>query len=327
MDASALWFTSPGEVERRTVEVPSPAEDEVVVETTISAISAGTELLLYRGEMPSDLAADDTLASLDGDLSYPCRYGYAAVGRVAETGTNVAADWDDERVFAFHPHQSRFVAPIDTIVDVPDGLSAEAAVLYPFMETAVTIVLDAEPRIHERVIVYGAGPIGLCCVFLLSQFPLATLRVIEPMAERRQLAREFGADEVGTPASDGGTFDAAIEVSGNPVALDEAIRTVGYDGRVIVGSWYGTKRAELDLGRRFHRDRVDVHSSQVSTIRPTLRGRWSHERRLSVVLQYLQDLPVEQLITHRIPFVEAEQAYDIVDTAPERAIQVLLTYQ
>ena len=75
-----------------------PAAGEVLVRTLCSGISGGTERLVYRGEVPSDLALDDTIDALGGTFSYPFAYGYACVGEVAESG---------RAVFAFHPHQDQ----------------------------------------------------------------------------------------------------------------------------------------------------------------------------------------------------------------------------
>ena len=329
MDDAALHFTGPRTVETRPIDVPSPDRGEVRVETQVSAISAGPELLVYRDEMPSDLVADETIDALDGDLSYPTTYGYAAVGEVVDTGHGVDDTWRGRTVFSFVPHQTRFTAQPDALVPVPEPLEPTAAALLPSVETATNLVLDAHPRLGEQVVVFGAGVIGLCVIGLLASFPLERLVAVEPLESRRELALAFGADRAVPPDDiDGEVDDAdlAIELSGDPAALDDAIGAVGYDSRVVVGSWYGTKRAPLELGGRYHRDRIDLRSSQVSTIDPALRGRWDTDRRLETALEWLQRLDVDELVTHHVPFWEAQTAYERLDTSPESALQVLLTY-
>ncbi len=329
MDDAALYFTGPRTVETRPIHVPSPDRGEVRVETRVSAISAGTELLVYRDEAPADLVADETIDALEGDLSYPTAYGYAAVGEVVDTGPGVDEAWRGRTVFSFVPHQTRFTTRPDALVPVPETLEPTAAALLPAVETATNLVLDANPRLGERVVVFGAGVIGLCAIGLLGSFPLERLVVVEPLESRRELALAFGADRA-VPPGDIGTVvddaDLAIELSGDPRALDDAIGTVGYDSRVVVGSWYGTKRAPLELGGRYHRDRIELRSSQVSTIDPTLRGRWDTDRRLETALEWLGRLDVDSLITDRVPFREADAAYERLDTSPESTLQVLLTY-
>lgn len=330
--ARAVVFAGPRDVQVRERAVDEPGPAEVRVEAQRSAISPGTELLLYRGEVPTELAADVSIDSLDGDLSYPTTYGYATVGTVTETGQSVAADWRGQRVFVFHPHQTQFCASVENVVPVPPALSTDCAVLMPTVETATTLLLDGAPRIGERVVVFGAGTVGLSTTRLLAEYPVANLTVVEPIDRRRELARSFGADDVLDPEqvpqewAERDPADLVYEVSGQPSALDTAIDVVGYDGRIVVGSWYGSKESHLDLGRRFHRERISIESSQVSTIDPDLRGRWSRERRRETAFANLERLATESLITDRVPLADAPSVYEALDTAPETTIQTLLTY-
>ncbi|WP_251341940.1 zinc-dependent alcohol dehydrogenase [Haloplanus halophilus] len=331
----SLYFTEPRTVSVEPEPVSAPGPDEVLVETRRSAVSSGTELLIYRGEMPRDLPADATLDSLDGDLSYPLKYGYAAVGEVVACGANVDESWRGRRVFAFHPHESHFLATPDALVPVPEDVSTETAALLPTAETATTLAMDGRPRVGERVVVFGAGMVGLVTTSVLSSFPLERLTVVEPVPHRREMATRLGADETLRPEAaatvgergDPPGADLVYELSGSPETLDGAIDAVGYDGRIVVGSWYGRKRAETDLGGFFHRNRIDVSSSQVSTLAPDLRGRWTKERRLDVAWERLRGLATDRLVTHRIGVGSAGDAYRLLDDGPENALQVLLTYE
>jgi len=336
MTARSLRFTGPRTVEVRERPVPSPAADELLVATTVSAISPGTELLVYRGEAPTELPADEEIDALDGDLEFPLSYGYAAAGRVVEVGAAVDGAWRGRRVFSFNPHESHFVASPDDVVPVPDGVSDAEAALLPNVETAVNFALDGRPRMGEHVAVLGQGVVGLLTAAVLSEFPLASLRTADCYGRRRELSLAFGAEESVDPgrddavdclrAGDPAGADLTVELSGNPDALDQAIAATGFDGRVLVGSWYGTKRANLDLGGRFHRSRIDLVSSQVSTLDPELRGRWTTERRIETAWERLHDVDAERLITHRVPIGDAADAYRLLDERPQDAVQVLLTY-
>ena len=328
MADSALYFTAPRTVEPRPVSV-DPAAEEVVVETDVSAISAGTELLVYRGEAPDDLPVDETIDAFEDSFEYPLRYGYAAAGRVVDTGSTVSDVWLDRQVFGFHPHQTRFAADPDDLVVLPDDVSPAHGSLLPTVETATNLVLDSEPRLGESVVVFGAGVVGLCTTRLLSAFPLSDLTVVEPIADRRETATAMGADRVIPPetaAAELGDCDLALELSGQPAVLNDAIDAVGYDGRIVVGSWYGEKRAPIDLGGAFHRDRIELVSSQVSTIDPARRGRWDRERRFDTAVGWLDRLDCERLISHQVPFAEAADAYELLDKRAESALQVVLTY-
>lgn len=341
----ALVFTGRREVSVAREPRVDPEPGEVSVSTTVSAISPGTELLVYRDEAPDDLPADSELEAIDGDLAYPLRYGYAAVGEVDAVGDGVADDWLGETVFAFAPHASQFTARPETLLPVPDGVAPEAAAMFPTVETAVNLVLDGAPRIGERAVVYGQGVVGLTTAALLADYPLDQLVAVEPLDARRRLSRSLGVDYAcapdaleelgatggGASAADGNPADGAgadlvYELSGEPEALDAAVDVAAFDGRVIVGSWYGTKRVDLDLGGRFHRSRVSLESSQVSTIDPELRGRWDRDRRHAVAWDRLAELPVERFPFERVPIDDAPIAYELLEDDPDAAVGVLLTY-
>ena len=331
----SLYFDGPRTIRVERESIPDPDPNEVLVEAGVSAVSSGTELLIYRGEMPRGLAADETLDALDGDLTYPLKYGYAAVGDVVTVGAEVDDAWRGRTVFAFNPHESHFTADPEALVPVPEDLSPSTAALLPTAETATTLVMDGTPRVGERVVVFGAGMVGLVTASILAEFPLERLTVVEPVAHRREMAATLGADETLTPEEaarigdrgDPTGADLAFELSGRPTTLDDAIDAVGYDGRIVVGSWYGRKRAETDLGGFFHRNRIDISSSQVSTLDPDLRGRWTKDRRLDVAWERLRGVTAEQLVTHRIAVENAPEAYRLLDGGPENALQVLLTYE
>lgn len=326
MAARSLQFTAPYTVDHVEERVGPPEPTEVRVETVASGISPGTELLLYRDQLPDDLAIDDTIDTFDGTFSYPVEYGYAAVGRVTAVGDAVDQSWDGRLVFGFEPHRTAFCAEPDALVRLPGSCSPATGTMLPTVETAANLVLDSQPRLGERVAVFGAGVVGLTTTRLLSSFPLAELVVVEPQQPRREMALEFGADRVAHPDQLGlDDLDLAVELTGNPEALDDAVGAVGFDGRIVVGSWYGTKRAPIDLGGRFHRDRISIVSSQVSTIAPELRGRWDHDRRMNHTLDWLDRIELDRLITHRIPFFEAARAYELLDS-DQPTLQVVLTY-
>jgi 2-desacetyl-2-hydroxyethyl bacteriochlorophyllide A dehydrogenase len=332
----SLYFTAPQHVEVRAERAPSLSADEVLVETLVSAISPGTEMLFYRGQVPAGMVADATIAALAGAVSYPFKYGYACVGQINVAGAAVDPAWIGRCVFAFHPHESHFCARPETLIPLPSQIDAERAVLLPNAETAVNLVMDGAPLVGERVVVFGQGIVGLMVTKLLASFPLGGLYAVDPIERRLALAKKFGAAHTFTPAqtADGELAeilgdlgaDLVFELSGNPGALNQAIQHTGFGGRVVIGSWYGTKQAAIDLGGHFHRGRIQILSSQVSTIAPHLQGRWSKERRLAQALIFLPSLPFEALITHRLPFEEATTAYAEIDQNPQQTLQVLLDY-
>jgi len=343
MARRSLCFVGPREVDLREEPVPEPDTDELRVRTELSAISPGTELLVYKGEVDGGMAADPNFESLSGSLSYPLKYGYAAVGHVEAVGEAVDDEWLGRRVFAFNPHESHFCARREELHPVPNEISTPLATLLPTAETAVTLVQDGAPRLGERVVVFGQGVIGLLTTAILGQFPLSELITVDLSADRRERSEQLGAthsvhpDELdsvlelpGETASDDNAghpgADLTFELSGNPAALDAAVSSTGYDGRIVVGSWYGTKPTELDLGGRFHRSRITLSSSQVSTIDPALRGRWDRGRRMALAWDQL-DESLADLLTDRYPIESAREAYATLADGPDGTLGTLFSYE
>lgn len=325
--AQTLYFTSPQHVEVRETTLPSIKDDEVLVETICSAISAGTEMLVYRGEFPKLQDAHDAVSS---ELKYPLAYGYACVGVVKETGKQVDKSWLGKSVFAFQPHSSSFITHPSSLILIPNSLSSENACFLPNMETAVNLVQDGAPILGERVLVLGQGVVGLLTASLLNEFPLENLTVIDSIELRRKALKVKGQkSKVKTfmPLDLGAsTFDLSFELTGSPSALNTAIEHTAFSGRIVIGSWYGQKHVEVDLGGSFHRSRIRLISSQVSTISPELSGRWDKSRRFEVAWQALERTQPAKWITHRFLLEDAAKAYQLLDEHPQETIQVVFEY-
>ena len=334
MKCKKVYFTAPGQVEVRQSSLPPLAQGQVLVETICSAISPGTEMLLYRGQFPKDLS--DTHDSLSSNLGYPMSYGYACVGRVTKISKDMRHRWLGRLVFAFQPHTSRFIASTDELLPLPEGMTPETACFLPNMETAVNLVQDTAPLLGERVLVFGQGIVGLLTTALLAEFPLDSLVTCDCYPLRRETSLSLGVSAAFDPnASDfrehvrkllPSGADLSLELSGAPAALDDAIALTGFSGRVVIGSWYGKKRAALDLGGDFHRSRIKLIASQVSTIAPELQGRWDKARRFEVAWEALRRIQPQKWITHRFLLEQAREAYCLLDENPQETIQVILIH-
>jgi 2-desacetyl-2-hydroxyethyl bacteriochlorophyllide A dehydrogenase len=303
----------------------------VRVRTALSALSHGTEMLVYRGGVDHDLALD--LPTLAGGYGFPLKYGYASVGHAVAVGRDVRGVAEGDLVFALHPHQDEYVVTGRLVRRLPDGIAPEQGVFLANLETAVNVVLDAKPHLGEVVAVFGQGVVGLLVTQLMRRSG-ARVIAFEPSGLRRSFAERCGAEAAVAPGSverlssltDGRGADLAVEASGSPSALQEAVDCVATEGTVVVCSWYGEKPVPLDLGGRFHRGRVRLVSSQVGRIDPSLAPRWDRERRLELATTLLAELVLADLITHRVPFIRAAEAYALVDGHADETVQVVLDY-
>ena len=330
--ATGIWFPRARAVELRDEPDASLGPTDVFVKTLVSAISHGTEMLVYRGEVSPELALD--LPTLAGSFGFPVKFGYASVGRITSCGAGVTGHAVGDLVFVHHPHQDQYRVTASSVIPLPRALDPERGVFFANTETAVNILLDAHPRPGDVVAVFGQGVVGLLVTQLLHRAG-ARVVAIEPIALRRQLALVCGAQAAVPPAearetidraSEGRGADLAIEVSGNAGALQQAIDSAAFQATIVVASWYGTKLVPLALGGRFHRARLRIVSSQVGVVDPALAPRWDRARRTEVACDLLRELVLPPLITHRIPFARAAEAYALLDTHPDDTVQVLLTY-
>jgi threonine dehydrogenase-like Zn-dependent dehydrogenase len=311
----ALFHTAPRCVDIREVPVPQPAAGEVLVRTLCSGISGGTERLVYRGEVPADLALDDTIDALGGTFSYPFAYGYACVGEVAESG---------QPVFAFHPHQDIFAARVDDLIPLP-AIEPAPATLFPLVETALQVTLDAGAGYRDRVVVLGAGVLGLLTSLLLQQSGWRPV-LAEPLAWRRVLAASLGATAAAPEELAEEKVPLVIDASGNPDAPAMALNMLAHEGTLLIASWFGTKPVMLPLGGAFHRRRLIIRSTQVSTVPARLSGTWTRSRRQREAVELMTELPLAQLCTHIFAFGDAAEAFRAVDEGTPGLMHAVLDY-
>jgi threonine dehydrogenase-like Zn-dependent dehydrogenase len=326
--ARALWFVEPRRVEIRPVPVEREG-DAMVVRALVSGISAGTELLAYRGGIDPSTPLDETLGAFAGTFAFPFRYGYAAVGTVESGGPPEPGT----RVFAFHPHQDVFaVRPEDTIS--VDGVEPRTAALLPLVETALQVCLDAEARPGDVAAVTGLGVVGTLTALLLQRSGVTVIGV-EPREDRRTLAAGLGL-AVATPAdahettlarTDGAGADLVVEASGAGEALAAGLGLLRREGTALVASWYGTRDVALPLGRAFHRRRLTIRSSQVSTIPARLSASWDRRRRLRTARDLLTDLPLEAFTTRTFAFEAAGEAFAALDRGEPGLLHAALVYR
>ena len=328
--ARAVEFTGPRAVEITTVDVSQPA-GAVLLRTLYSGISSGTELLAYRGELPPDTILDDTLSGLSGGtFRYPFSYGYSCVAEV-EAGTEAFPT--GSTVFAFAPHREKFAIAEADLIRLDDDVDPRQATLFPLVETALQMTRDAGQEFEQPVIVVGQGAVGLL-VALLLQRAGAQVLAVEPQPWRREVAASLGVDAVAPDEASGAVMDLThgsgvplvVEVSGSPAALVSSLSLLAHEGVALVGSWYGTKPVTLPLGGAFHRRRLTIKSSQVSTIPADQQSRWDVPQRRASARSLLSRLPLAAIATTEFPFPAAADAYSALDRGVEGVLHVALRY-
>lgn len=341
MTARGVWFTGPRAIELRAEELRAPGEGEVRLEAVTSLISAGTEMNVYRGDIgsPEELV----LPTSRGDFPFPVQYGYQVVARVAELGAGVDTLAVGDHVFAVHGHQDEFVMPVavagptgrrEIVTRVPEGVDPERAAFQNLLAVALNGLLDQPVRFGDVAMVSGLGVVGSFAA-LLARRTAGALVLVDPLPQRRERAAWIGADAVVAPEdaveavkslSAGRGADVVVEASGAPRALQTAIQATGVEGTVVVLSYYGTREVPLVLSPEFHYGRQRIISSMVAAVGSGLQPRWDRARRTDVAFDLLRGIDVEPLVSHRLPFDAAAEAYRLVDETPAETLGVLLDY-
>ena len=333
-----ISFTGPFEVtcikKERNVKLQP---NQVLIKSEYSLISSGTELKIFQGKFDDDAILDTTIQDFNQEkMSYPLSYGYSLVGKVIDCGSNVA-DADEllgRRVFTFSAHASQVTTDRSNIHLVPDDIDPIDAIFMPSVETALSLVHDARPLIGENVAIFGQGLIGLLVTAVLncqyddnivkmSHGTFGTVTTFDMIPDRLALSAQMGASQALLPSSIAGPFDVVLEVSGNRLALQKAIDSTCYAGRVIIGSWYGCDEISLKLGIDFHRSHKTIKASQVSEIPAELSKTWTKGRRFAMTWALLKQIRPSRLITLRTTINNAQMAY----TALKNGTQIAVAFQ
>lgn len=260
--------------------------------TLYSAVSRGSESLVFRGQVPPSEYQRMRAPFQAGDFPAPVKYGYINVGLV-EAGPAALLG---REVFCLYPHQTRYLVPAEAVHPLPAGIPAARAVLAANLETAVNGLWDASPRLGDRIAVVGAGTLGCLLAWLAGRIPGCFVQLVDLNPERAPVARALGVD-FAAPDDASADADLVIHCSGNPDGLQLALELAAFEARVLEMSWFGDRQVPLSLGGAFHARRLHLCSSQVGVVADPQRARWSTRRRMALALRLLAEPLLDILIT------------------------------
>lgn len=310
-EARAFWVGAPGAGEIRSEVLPPPAGGDVAVRALYSAVSRGTEALVFRGEVPPGEAARMRAPFQAGEFPGPVKYGYASVG-VVEAGPDPLAG---KAVFCLYPHQTRYVVPADAVHVLPDGVPPARAVLAANMETAVNALWDGAPRIGDRVAVVGGGVVGCLVARLAGRIPGCRVELVDTNPARATVAARLGV-AFAPPERAAADADLVFHASGAPEGLATALRLAAFEAEIVELSWYGTRVVAAPLGEAFHSRRLTLRASQVGAVAAHQRPRWTHRRRMALALALLEDPVLDALFTGESPFEALPEVMAALARAP-----------
>lgn len=321
-EARAFWLVAPGQGEIRKQPLPAPGADEIMIRANASAISRGTESLVFFGRVPPSEYRTMRCPFQEGDFPAPVKYGYASAG-IVEAGPEALRG---RRVFCLYPHQDRYIVPADAVVPVPENVPDERAALAANMETALNAMWDAGPRLGDRIAVVGGGVVGCFIASLAAKIPGTRVELIDIDRRRERIAATLGV-RFASPEGASDDCDIVFHSSASEAGLATALRIAGFEAKLIELSWYGDKPVAVALGQAFHQRRLQLISSQVGAVAPARRARRTHRERLVLALALLADPVYDQLITGHCTLDELPQRMAQLAAAPAGALAEIVLYR
>jgi threonine dehydrogenase-like Zn-dependent dehydrogenase len=308
-EALCFWIVAPGRAEIRAERLPERGPYDVLVRTLFSGISRGTESLVYTGAVPPSEYDRMRAPFQEGEFPGPVKYGYCSVG-VVEEGP---APLRGRAVFALAPHQTRYVVPASAVHVLPEGVPPARAVLAANLETAINGLWDGAAAVGDRIAVVGGGTVGCLVAWLGARLPGARVELVDIDPARAAVAAALGVP-FKPPEAASGDADLVVHASGTESGLATALRLAGFEATVLELSWYGSRRPAAPLGESFHSRRLTLKSSQVGSVAPARRARWTTRARLELALRLLADADggsrLDALVTGESPFHELPKVLD-----------------
>jgi 2-desacetyl-2-hydroxyethyl bacteriochlorophyllide A dehydrogenase len=332
MKAPAVVFPEPGRIEIWDMEVPEPGPDDVRVRTAFSGISQGTERWALTGRY----------GHFDEDYSayYPCSPGYQAAGVVETVGSAVSDVAEGDHVFLsgtrfLHPdlkypgpctasHSGMLVAARSAVTPVAPEVDLAAAALYHMAGVSRHGVRLAEVQPGDLVAVIGLGMIGQMSaqaarsagarVLATDLIPLRVHAAAKHSAHRALDARTERLEDAVRAEAAGGA-DVVIDTTGDHRIVDRCLGLIRREGRILLQGYYPDPIC------------FDFHPTHIKRPTVVFPCGWDDEYNDKLAGDLTSgNLAIGPLITHRIPFENAQSAYQIVLEHPEQSLGMVLSW-
>jgi len=312
MKAQSIYIPEAGRIEIREEFVPDPGPDEVQVQSTANGICM-FEVSIFNGAEPGYLGK---------------KGGHEGVGIVTKVGKNVSTFREGDYTVCgqwstIQNHDTNIaklsLPPRDPATFLVEPVCCIVIALYSY---------DITPG--DRVLVLGAGFMGLLNVQGLARYPLRDLVVADIKPANLELARKFGASETINSSTPEGQarlkeleeqpFDLVVECAGVPSTLASAGKLTRRGGRLAIFAWHHDPRS-IDFGVWHMRGLKVLNSSPGigvdHNVNAMQRAVWLLERGV---------FDLKELVTHRHQFADAQAAMELAVARPESYIKGVLEF-
>lgn len=355
-----IVITGPYQVEIQEVPIPEPGEQMLLVKTELSGVSAGTEMMLYRGNYPNF-----TEKKWPQWQEYPVMPGYELVGTVVAIGPGgkkdsgggmqidslgpasaiIQTDVSDfkvgDRVICLGEHAEYAAVPAVMATKIPDHVSSEEATLAVLATTAMHAIHRAEIRYGDTVVVNGCGVLGYLAMQHAKINGARRVIVLDMNDERLKVAKDTGADAVINPGkvnpvealkavNDGILADVVIEASGFPGTPQQVMELARDRGRVVLLGWH-TEGVHFAFGEFYFRELTVIATQAIGPEAglPYSYVRWTSDQSLKWAMELIASgkLTGKYFTPTRFRYDEIEKVYQMIDKRdPAVGLQTVLTW-
>ena len=359
-DVDVLQVTRPGAVEWVSVPVGALADGCLRLDTVVSGVSAGTELTYLKDSNPvlsQRWHAELGLFEPGLEASpYPVtKLGYMQVGRVVATrtphvavGDLVAATYGHASGHDLDPLTERYVVlppafdPLLGIYVAHMGPICANGLLHAATDLFGPTVSDLAAGVRgRRVLVTGAGVVGLLTALFAVHGGAAEVVVADPTPERLAVAEQLGLGVMDSSAGDIGSWakrrwrhapgdrgaDIVFQCRGQTASLHAALRALRPQGTVIDLAFYPGGAGDLRLGAEFHHNGLRIVCAQIGRVPRGSAYLWDRERLSAETLDLLAavgDRVLATMITDQVPAREAPVLYADLAARRRSVLQTVL---
>lgn len=342
MRALQAVIREPFQMEIREVDLPSPAANQVLVETEASAVSPGTELAVWTGT--HQWLKDPNLP----DWKFPFRSGYSAAGTVREVGKDITGLKPGDRISYPGNHASAELLTVGhergKWWKLPEKLPGEKAALACIARYGLGASIRAGITLGRSAAVLGLGMIGQFSLRGLLAAGASPVVGIDAVQMRREAARKAGADHVIDPAAGDvkqhladflGTKGAEViaDATGVPDAIPQAMSLACDGGQVVVVGSPRGKVKEVNFYDDLHRRYLEVTGAHGNMLfepaHTRLAGSWDIHKAQKWLLATLATgrFNLDGLVTHRIAPKDLGDAYEGLLKKKEEYLGVVLRWK
>ena len=291
LQTESFWIRKKNDsyIKKHTISLPE--KNEVLIKTIYSGISYGTEKVVYMGKVPKSQKFLMRCPYQDGEFGSNVKYGYMNVGKVIE-GSKA---YKGKNVYTLFPHQTLYSLKESEVVEIPKLIPLKRCLLTANMETAINAMWDTLPSCGDKVLIIGAGIVGLLMGYVLKSIIGLEVLIIDSDSSKSELIKLFNLD-FKKEIPEAYKANIIYECSGNSNIINILGKHVKDEATICILSWYGNSISKINFGEEFLSRRIKFIFSQVSKVSHNRSKYWNNLERRELAIRLLNNKILDNLI-------------------------------